>query len=86
MAKAEVLKYTEKDLQCIEALKANKGVKLSAKELGFANGTLTSLIVKAGDPRPMVEGQERVIVNKETVHKVCPECGAKSQYNVYWID
>ena len=86
MAKAEVLKYTEKDLQCIKALKANKGVKLSAKELGFANGTFTSLIVKAGDPRPMAEGQERIFVNKETIHKVCSECGNKSKYNVYWID
>ena len=84
MAKAEVLKYTDKDLACIEALKANKGVKLSAKELGFANGTLTSLIVKAGDPRPMVEGQERVFVNKETVHKICPECGAMLEEVCTW--
>ena len=86
MAKAEVIKYTDKDLAAIEALKANRGVKLSAKELGFANGTLTSLINKSLDERPFIEGQERVIVNKEKVVNVCPSCGKETPVTLYWID
>lgn len=86
MAKAEFVTYTEKDLAAIEILKANAGNKLSAKELGIANGTLTSLVSKGNDPRPMVEGQERVIVNKEQFEDVCPTCGAKIAHKVYWID
>ena len=86
MAKAEFIAYTEKDLAAIEALKANRGVKLSAKELGFANGTLTSLINKSVDERPMKDGQERVIVNKEKVVNVCPTCGKETTVTLYWID
>lgn len=86
MAKAEFITYTEKDLAAIEALKANRGVKLSAKELGFANGTLTSLINKSIDARPMKEGQERVIVNKEKVVNVCPTCGKETPVTLYWVD
>ena len=86
MAKAEFITYTEKDLAAIEALKANRGVKLSAKELGFANGTLTSLINKSVDERAMKDGQERVIVNKEKVVNVCPTCGKETTVTLYWID
>jgi hypothetical protein len=86
MAKAEFVTYTEKDLAAIEILKANRGVKLSAKELGIANGTLTSLVTKGNDPREMAAGQERVIVNKEDYEFVCPTCGKKDNHKVYWID
>lgn len=84
--KAEKIKYTEKDLAAIQALKANAGVKLTAKELGFANGTLTSLINKSIDPRPMEDGVERVIVNKEKVVETCPTCGNEKEKTVYWVE
>ena len=86
MAKAEKIKYTEKDLAAIEALKANRGTKLTAKDLGFANGTFTSLISKSVDPREMEEGFERVIVHKEAVVNVCPTCGKEQKATLYWID
>ena len=35
MAKVEVLHYTDKELAAIEVLKAHRGVKMSAKELGI---------------------------------------------------
>lgn len=86
MAKAEFLSYTEKELEAIEVLKANRGQKLSAAELGIANATLTSLIKKAADERPMAEGVERVFVNKEDYEAVCPTCGNKISHKVYWLD
>lgn len=86
MAKAEFVTYTEKDLAAIEILMANKGNKLSAKELGIANGTLTSLVSKGNDERPMAEGQTRVIVYKEQFEDVCPTCGAKIAHKVYWVE
>lgn len=86
MAKAEFLTYTEKDLEAIAILKENAGKKLSAKELGIPNATLTSLIKKANNERPMANGMEKVIVNKEDCEVVCPECGAKRSFKLYWID
>lgn len=86
MAKAEVLNYTEKDLAAIAILKENKGKKLSAKELGIANATLTSLIKKANDERPMADGGAKVVVFKEDYETVCPACGAKQSYKLYWVE
>lgn len=86
MAIKTELNYTEKELAAIEQLKANRGVHLTAKELGIAVGTLTSLFSKANDERPMVAGVERVIVNKEDYEVVCPTCGHKSSGKKYWID
>ena len=86
MARAEVLNYTEKDKAAIAILEANKGTKLSAKQLGIANATLTSLITKAGDERPMAEGVTRVIVNKEFVEEKCPVCGKDLSHFVYWVE
>ena len=84
--KATELTYTPAELEAIEALKANRGVRLSAKELGVKVIILTSLVKKGMDERPMAPGVERVIVNKEDFHSVCPTCGAQSDYKVYWID
>lgn len=86
MAKAEFVSYTEKELAAIEVLNAHRGEKLSASELGIANATLTSLIKKANDERPMADGVERVIVNKEDYEAVCPTCGNKISHKLYWID
>ena len=41
---------------------------------------------KAADERPMAEGVERVIVNKEDYNAVCESCGAKISHKLYWID
>ena len=84
--KATVVTYTDKELAAIEVLTANRGVHLSAKELGLPTATLGSLIKKANDERPMAEGVERVIVNKEDYNAVCSECGAKISHKLYWID
>lgn len=86
MAKATELVYTEKELSAIEVLRANKGEKLSAKDLGIATGTLTSLISKFNDERPMANGVEKVAVYKEDYEAVCPTCGAKISHKLYWID
>ena len=82
---AEVVTYTEKELAAIEVLNANAGKKLSAKELGLSVGTLTSLIKKANDERPMAEGLERVIVNKEDFEEVCPHCGKVDKLSLIHI-
>ena len=84
--KAEFVNYTEKELEAIEVLKANRGTKLSAKELGVQTVILSGLIRKANDERPMAEGVERVIVKKEDYEAVCPTCGAKINHKLYWID
>lgn len=86
MAKATELVYTEKELAAIEVLKANRGEKLSAKDLGIATGTLTSLISKANDERPMANGVDKVMVYKEDYEAVCPTCGNKISHKLYWID
>ena len=84
--KATVITYTEKEVEAIATLKANKGVHLSAKELGIPTAILTSLKKITVDERPMAEGVERVIVNKEDYNAVCPECGSKISHKLYWID
>ena len=84
--KATVLTYTEKELEAIATLNANKGVHLSAKELGIPTAILTSLMKKSVDERPMADGVERVVVNKEDYNAVCSECGAKISHKLYWID
>lgn len=84
--KATVVTYTEKELAAIAALTANRGVKMTAAELGVPVANLNGLVKKMGDERPMAEGIERVIVNKEKVDHVCSECGAKSQKTLFWID
>ena len=45
--KATVLTYTEKEVEAIATLSANRGVHLSAKELGIPTAILTSLMKKA---------------------------------------
>ena len=84
--KATVLTYTEKELEAIATLNANRGVHLSAKELGIPTAILTSLMKKAVDERPMADGVERVILNKEDYNAVCEPCGAKISHKLYWID
>ena len=84
--KATVITYTEKELEAISTLNANRGVHLSAKELGIPTAILTSLMKKAGDDRPMADGVERVIVNKEDYNAVCSECGAKINHKLYWVE
>lgn len=83
MPKATELVYTEGELAAIEILKANRGVHLSAKELGIATGTLTSLMKKAGK---FADADGVVIVNKEDYNSVCPTCGNKISHKLYWID
>ena len=83
---AAVITYTDNELKAIEALKANKGEKLSANELGIPTVVLTGLIKKANDERPMGEGFERAIVNKEDDSAVCPTCGKPINHKLYWID
>ena len=84
--KATVLSYTEKEVEAIATLNANRGVHLSAKELGIPTAILTSLMKKAVDERPIADGVERVIVNKEDYNAVCESCGAKISHKLYWID
>lgn len=84
--KATVITYTENEVNAISTLVANRGQHLSAKELGISTAILTSLMKKASDERPMAEGVERVVVNKEDYNAVCPTCGAKISHKLYWID
>ena len=84
--KATVLSYTDKEVEAIATLNANRGVHLSPKELGIPTAILTSLMKKAVDERPMADGVERVIVNKEDYNAVCESCGAKISHKLYWID
>lgn len=83
---ATVITYTENELSAIEILNANRGNKLSAKELGIPTAILTSLGKKAVDPRPMAEGVERVVVLKEDYNGTCEHCGAKQSYKLYWVE
>ena len=83
---ATEINYTAGQLAAIEVLKANRGQKLSAKDLGISAVVLTGLITKANDERPMAEGVERAIVHSEKVEYVCPTCGNKSTHNLYWMD
>lgn len=84
--KATVVTYTEKELAAIATLQANRGVKMSYKELGIPTAILSSLVKKAADERPMADGLERVIINKEVVSGKCETCGHPFSYNLYWID
>lgn len=80
---ATVLTYTDNEKAAIEILRANRGEKLSAKELGIKTAVLTSLGTKAGK---FPEDPNVVIVHKEDHEEVCPTCGAVKNYKVYWID
>ena len=86
MAAATELTYTEKEVQAIEILKANRGTKLSAKELGIPTVILSSLVRKGNDKRLMKEGFDKVVVNKEDYESVCPTCGNPIKHKLYWID
>ena len=77
--------YTEKELAAINALKDNKGTPKTAKELGVLTITLTSLITKANNGKPMAEGFERVEVIKTVDEGVCPVCGQKFKKTLYEI-
>ena len=83
---ATEISYTEKEMAAIEILLANKGNKLSAKDLGIPTVTLTSLRNKGNDARPMAEGFTRIVVNAEDYDFVCPTCGAKGHHKRYWVD
>ena len=83
MAKATEPVYTEKEMAAIEILRPDQDVHLSAKELGIANGTLTSLMRKA-DKFPEADGV--VVVNKEDYVAKCPTCGAEIAHKLYWIN
>lgn len=78
---ATELVYTESELAAIEVLKANHGTPLSAAELGVAPVILTGISRKA-DKFP----GEGIVINKEDRQDVCPTCGHKRSYKVYWID
>lgn len=80
---ATTLSYTDKEKEAIEILKANRGEKLSAKELGISTVILTSLQTKANK---FPEDENVVVVNKEDYNAVCPTCGAKISHKLYWID
>lgn len=80
--KAEFITYTDKELAAIEILRANAGQHLSAADLGIAVGTLTSLYKKSIDPRPMAEGLERVVLNKEDSTVVVE---VEKPCKLYWI-
>lgn len=67
MAKAEVLVYTEKELEAIEILKNNAGSALTAEQLGISNAVLTSLRKKANDERPMADGSDKVVIEVSDV-------------------
>lgn len=81
MPVATELTYTENEMAAIELLKNNRGNPLSAAELGVKPAVLTSISRKA-DKFP----GEGIVINKEDREDVCPTCGAKHSYKVYWID
>ena len=78
---ATELEYTDNEKAALKILRANAGTPLSASALGIAPAVLTSLGKKA----VKFEGQTPV-VNKEDREDVCPTCGHKHSYKVYWID
>ena len=83
MAKATELVYTENEMNAISVLKSNRGTPLSAAQLGIKPAVLTSISNKA---KKFPESADVVIINKEDREDVCPTCGAKHSYKVYWID
>lgn len=84
--RATTINYSENELAAIEVLKANRGVHLSAKDLGVSTIILTSLFKKANDERPMADGVERVMLNKEDYNATCEVCGSRISHKLYWID
>lgn len=86
MPKAETLTYTPNELEAIEILRNNAGVKMSAADLGIKTAILTSLVRKFNDERPMTDGSAKVEVFKEDYEAVCPTCGAKIAHKVYWVE
>lgn len=81
MAKQTELVYTENEQAAIAVLEANRGKPLSAAQLGIKPAVLTSIGTKARK-----FGGDAVVINKEDREDVCPTCGAKHSYKVYWID
>lgn len=81
MAVTKVLVYTENENAALDILKANRGTPLSAAQLGIKPAVLTSISKKA-DKFP----GEAIVLNKEDREDVCPTCGSKHAYKVYWID
>lgn len=82
MAKATELVYTEKEMEAIQILRANKGTALSAKELGISTAILTSLGNKAAK---FPEDPNVVVIVKTDYNAVCPTCGAKISHKLYEI-
>ena len=80
------ISYSDMELDAIAILKANRGVHLSAKELGIPGVILTSLLYKSNDSRPMADGIIRVEVNVEYYSYRCPDCGYLCSERLYWID
>ena len=80
MAKATELIYTENEQAALDVLKSNAGTPLSAAQLGIKPAVLTSLSKKA-DKFP-----EATKIFKEDRQDVCPTCGAKHAYKVYWVN
>lgn len=78
---ATELTYTENEMAALEILRSNAGTPLSAADLGIQPAVLTSLSKKA----VKFPGQSPVI-NKDDREDVCPTCGHKHSYKVYWID
>jgi hypothetical protein len=79
---ATTLQYTEKELEAIEILKANRGTPMSAKDLGITTAILTSLGKKA-DKFPTDENVVRIV--KSDYSAVCPTCGNKISHKLYEI-
>ena len=79
---ATTLTYTEKELEAIEILKANKGNPMSAKDLGISTAILTSLGKKA-DKFPTDENVVRIV--KSDYAATCPTCGNKIAHKLYEI-
>lgn len=83
MPKATELVYTENELAAIDVLRANRGTPMSAAQLGVKPAVLTSISKKA----EKFAGSDGVIViHKEDREDVCPTCGSKHSYKVYFID
>ncbi len=71
--------YTENEQAAIEVLKANVGEKLSAADLGIKPVILTSLVKKfAKSPEIAFP------IYREDFEDICPNCGAKRNYKLYW--
>ena len=75
--------YTEKEMDALEKLFENRGMPLSAKELGVHPAVLTSIYNKgkryAGHP-------DAVIICRQDYVGTCECCGAKLAHKEYWID